>query len=475
MPSSLTQLDRLCDKRPSQYTQVILLDDATSVHENLSYKLRLRHIRATVYNFLERPRGTLSFIYHVVIFMYIVLVHSLSALADSPDHAEWTVTTTHNMEYSLAVYFTAEFLVRLWAIGADAKYAGWKGFLKYMCRFISIVDVLILNVTFFVVFSYHSTFSLAAIEKIRFLQILRLLHIDRQMTTWKMIQEMISRSFEELATVYWLSGLVFLLMAYSAFELEGWAEANAKARNITMEPTFRHYGDAFWFGIVSVLTIGYGDIVPRHWLSKLVLSVLCIFGVILFTAASALVGVGMSLMVENETKQQQQTKVRNLAATLIQTWYRFHLISNRDKFAGIPQFRKFCNNLHYVEERFRTARSLAKQSALRKASKRFSQPFKRQTSLPERDGPNEDSNPNDYHAVVTLLNSAPVIGGLMPDYDLNEGARFRAMGANERPSLPSELPPKPPKLQPVGRLFGRGKAVGLLLRPLQDQFDVFVE
>lgn len=43
----------------------------------------------------------------------------------------------------------------------------------------------------------------------------------------------------------------------------------------------------------------------------------------MFGAASSLVGVGLSLMVENEAKQQQKTKIRNLAAKLIQTWFVF--------------------------------------------------------------------------------------------------------------------------------------------------------
>ena len=85
----------------------------------------------------------------------------------------------------------------------------------------------------------------------------------------------------------------------------------------------------------------------------------------MFSAASSLVGVGMSLMVENETKMQQATKVRNLAATLIQSWYRFHLISDIEKFAEFHQFRKFCSDLHHVEERIKTARMLAKKAAIK--------------------------------------------------------------------------------------------------------------
>lgn len=45
----------------------------------------------------------------------------------------------------------------------------------------------------------------------------------------------------------------------------------------------------------------------------------------MFGAASTLAGVGLSLMLDHRNKEQKKTKLRNLAATTIQIWYRFHL------------------------------------------------------------------------------------------------------------------------------------------------------
>ncbi|KAE9555554.1 hypothetical protein FO519_001225 [Halicephalobus sp. NKZ332] len=349
-------------KRGSTYTQAILIDEVTSVHEKLSYRQKIRSFRAKVYNFLEKPRGTISFLYHLVIFFYIVFVHSLSALSTE----KWAIEIIPYLEASLAVYFTTEFVVRIWSIGADAKYSGFHGFLKYTIRLGAFIDIVIISVTFFILLAHkESYFDPDTLEKIQFLQILRLLHIDRQMTTWTMIKKMIVRSFRELVTIYWISGLVFLLIVCSVYEIETSTESKRREMNETVESTFNNYGEAFWFGIITVLTVGYGDIVPKHWISKLTVGVLCFFGVSMFSAASSLVGVGMSLMVENETKMQHATKVRNMAARLIQSWYRFHLISDVEKFADFHQFRKFCSDLHHVEERIKTARMLAKKAAIK--------------------------------------------------------------------------------------------------------------
>ena len=76
----------------------------------------------------------------------------------------------------------------------------------------------------------------------------------------------------------------------------------------------------------------------------------------MFSAASGLLGVGMSLMLSNERQQRQQSKTRDLAARLIQSWIRFHLITKHESFMRIRIYRKFCARLQRVEERIRRGR-----------------------------------------------------------------------------------------------------------------------
>ena len=63
--------------------------------------------------------------------------------------------------------------------------------------------------------------------------------------------------------------------------------------------------------------------------------------------------------------------------------YRFQLITDKKRFAEFAQFRKFCNNLHHVEERIKQARLLAKKVAGRKKSRatRIAQSLKRTGSF----------------------------------------------------------------------------------------------
>lgn len=80
------------------------------------------------------------------------------------------------------------------------------------------MDVIILCATLFVVLSSKTNDT--AIEKLRFLQILRLFHIDRQMTTWKLIRKMIKHSKYELISVYYITFIILLFLAVSVYTTE---------------------------------------------------------------------------------------------------------------------------------------------------------------------------------------------------------------------------------------------------------------
>uniref|UniRef100_A0A914Z028 Potassium channel domain-containing protein n=1 Tax=Panagrolaimus superbus TaxID=310955 RepID=A0A914Z028_9BILA len=266
------------------------------------------------------------------------------------------------------------------------------------------------------------------------------------MTTWTMIKKMISRSFEELVTIYWMSALIFLIMTVSVYELE-----NAHERAVKLQQQKEK----------NATIIGYGDIVPKYWVSKIVMSILAVLGVCMFGAASSLVGMGLSLMVENEAKMQQQTKVRNLAAKLIQTWYRFSLISDESKFAEFAIFRKFCNNLHHVEERIKQARNLAKKAAGRKRSRaiKIAQSLKRSGSFQEKHSSSYAASAAEL-GIAALIHNSPLI-----NTDPNASNRLQEVITNRQKLNPgrkismapsAELPPRPPNSN-----WRRASAMGL--------------
>ena len=66
---------------------------------------------------------------------------------------------------------------------------GWRGRLKFARKPICLIDILVIIASAVVIAlgSNGQVFATSAIRGIRFLQILRMLHVDRQAGTWRLL------------------------------------------------------------------------------------------------------------------------------------------------------------------------------------------------------------------------------------------------------------------------------------------------
>jgi voltage-gated potassium channel Kch len=61
------------------------------------------------------------------------------------------------------------------------------------------------------------------------------------------------------------------------------------AMRLAEPDVFTNMGEALWFSVVTVSTVGYGDIVPQSGLGRAVASVIMIFGLAFVPAVTAVV------------------------------------------------------------------------------------------------------------------------------------------------------------------------------------------
>ncbi|MED6258728.1 Potassium voltage-gated channel subfamily KQT member 1, partial [Ataeniobius toweri] len=92
-------------------------------------------------------------------------------------------------EIVLVVFFGVEYFVRVWSAGCRSKYVGIWGRLRFARKPISIIDLIVVVASIVVlsVGSKGQVFATSAVRGIRFLQILRMLHVDRQGGTWRLL------------------------------------------------------------------------------------------------------------------------------------------------------------------------------------------------------------------------------------------------------------------------------------------------
>ncbi|XP_029289866.1 potassium voltage-gated channel subfamily KQT member 1 [Cottoperca gobio] len=275
-------------------------------------------MQGDVYNFLERPAGMKCFLYHFLVFVMVLVCLIFSVLSTIEQYADFATGTLFWMEIVLVLFFGTEYAVRLWSAGCRSKYAGIKGRLHFIRKPISIIDLIVVIASIIVlgVGSNGQVFATSAIRGIRFLQILRMLHVDRQGGTWRLLGSVVFIHRQELITTLYIGFLGLIFSSYFVYLAE------KDAVDEEGKTGFSSYADALWWGVVTVTTIGYGDKIPQTWVGKAIASCFSVFAISFFALPAGILGSGFALKVQQKQRQKHFNRQIPAAACLIQTLWR---------------------------------------------------------------------------------------------------------------------------------------------------------
>uniref|UniRef100_A0A8B9GS53 Potassium voltage-gated channel subfamily KQT member 1 n=1 Tax=Astyanax mexicanus TaxID=7994 RepID=A0A8B9GS53_ASTMX len=278
-------------------------------------------MQGDVYNFLERPAGLKCFLYHFLVFLMVLVCLIFSVLSTIEQYADFATGTLFWMEIVLVVFFGTEYVVRLWSAGCRSKYVGIKGRLRFIRKPISIIDLIVVvaSVVVLSVGSNGQVFATSAIRGIRFLQILRMLHVDRQGGTWRLLGSVVFIHRQELITTLYIGFLGLIFSSYFVYLAE------KDAVDDEGKTGFSSYADALWWGVVTVTTIGYGDKVPQTWIGKAIASCFSVFAISFFALPAGILGSGFALKVQQKQRQKHFNRQIPAAASLIQVLLTKHL------------------------------------------------------------------------------------------------------------------------------------------------------
>ncbi|KAL2745226.1 potassium voltage-gated channel subfamily KQT member 1 isoform X1 [Vespula maculifrons] len=251
-------------------------------------------------------------------FMVVLVCLIFSVLSTIDQYSNFANETLFWMEICLVVFFGVEYLVRLWSAGCRSKYMGCCGRLRFIRKPICIIDLIVVVASMVVlsVGSNGQVFATSAIRGIRFLQILRMLHVDRQGGTWRLLGSVVFIHRQELITTLYIGFLGLIFSSYFVYL----AEKDAVGPDGKTD--FSSYADALWWGVITVTTIGYGDTVPQTWMGKIVASCFSVFAISFFALPAGILGSGFALKVQQKQRQKHFNRQIPAAAMLIQCLWR---------------------------------------------------------------------------------------------------------------------------------------------------------
>nr|XP_020509869.1 potassium voltage-gated channel subfamily KQT member 4 isoform X3 [Labrus bergylta] len=275
---------------------------------------RFRKLQNCLYNVLERPRGC-AFIYHAFIFLLVFSCLVLSVFSTIPDHQKFANQGLFILEFVMIVVFGLEYFIRIWAAGCCCRYRGWQGRLRFARKPFCVIDFIVFVASLAVIAAgtQGNIFATSALRSMRFLQILRMVRMDRRGGTWKLLGSVVYAHSKELITAWYIGFLVLIFASFLVYLAE---------KDINSD--FNTYADSLWWGTITLTTIGYGDKTPRTWQGRLLAAGFALLGVSFFALPAGILGSGFALKVQEQHRQKHFEKRRMPAANLIQAAWRLY-------------------------------------------------------------------------------------------------------------------------------------------------------
>lgn len=200
----------------------------------------------------------------------------------------WTILLL--ISASTLIIFILEYLLRLWTCTADPEYAKpIIGRLKWAKTPYALIDLLVILPYILLMFTSINLTGLVV------LRVFRLFKLVRYSESINLIIRVIKAEKNTLFTTYLVLFIVLIAAATLMYEVEYPAQPEA----------FSSIPAAMWWGVITLTTTGYGDIVPITPLGKMLGTVIALIGIAIFALPAGILASGFSKALETEIRDDE--------------------------------------------------------------------------------------------------------------------------------------------------------------------------
>jgi len=181
--------------------------------------------------------------------------------------------------FSVAI-FTIEYILRLWSCTVKEEYRSpIRGRVRFVFSFMALVDLFSFLPFYLPMFIPFDLRFLRALRLFRFVRILKIGHYSEAVKSFGRVLK--AKKAELLTAIF---AIVILLIISSS--LLYFVEHEAQPDKFSSIP------DAMWWGVVTLTTVGYGDIYPITALGKFFSSIMSLLGIGLFALPAGILSAG---------------------------------------------------------------------------------------------------------------------------------------------------------------------------------------
>jgi voltage-gated potassium channel len=211
-------------------------------------------------------------LFDVVLLWLILLSVTVVILESLPDESLALHITFSRLEWGFTILFTLEYLLRIWTSPKP---------LKYIFSFWGIIDFVSVLPTFISLLfpGYH---YLLVVRILRLLRIFRILKLVRLSTEARILANALKTSSYKIGIFLYSVVTIITILGTLMYVIEG------------EKSGFNSIPQGIYWAIVTVTTVGYGDIVPLSVLGKFLSAFAMILGYAIIAVPTGIVTVELS-------------------------------------------------------------------------------------------------------------------------------------------------------------------------------------
>lgn len=226
-------------------------------------------IKKKIYGLLDEERGNQkgdNLVHYII--SGVIILNVITLFLESYNELETDYGTIFKtIEYVSIIIFTIEYLARIWT--ADLAFNNKSPFgsrISYIFSFMGLIDLLSI-LPFYLPFLFK--IDLRVIRTLRLLRLLRILKLNRHSKALRLIATVFRKSKNDILVTIFIVSILLVIAATLMYDIENEAQPDA----------FKNIGEALWWSVATLTTVGYGDIYPITGLGKLLSGIIALLGI----------------------------------------------------------------------------------------------------------------------------------------------------------------------------------------------------
>ena len=221
-----------------------------------------------------------------IILLIAVLFSAFVVMAESIESVSEQYHTFFKIsEWSITVIFTLEYFLRIWLVNKKSS---------YIFSFYGLIDFFSVIPTYLGFFIPGGSSGLAIIRSLRLLRIFRIFKLSRYVSESKILVKAMLSSRHKIGVFFFFVIMIVIILGTIMYIVE------------SKESGFTSIPQSIYWAVVTLTTVGYGDIAPATALGKFIAGAVMILGYAIIAVPT---GIVTSEITRNNKNKEITTQV----------------------------------------------------------------------------------------------------------------------------------------------------------------------